>query len=999
MTSEIAPERPGVLPVRPGMLSTTPMQQRLAAFDWAKTPLGPRESWPHGLEIAVGICMSSRFPMFVWWGPERINLYNDAYVPILGDKHPAAFGRPAEESWAEIWDIVGAQARLVDAGEATWNERVLLVMNRHGRPEDTWFTWSYSPIRDEAGRVAGLFCACTEETPRVIVERERDALLVQVGNERARLAQAFSQSPSFLAILRGPDHVFEYVNERYVQLLGGRPLLGRTAREAVPEAASQGFFEILDRVYATGEPFVGTGVKIALDRPEEGGLVDAYLDFVYQPVRDGDGQVSGILAHGVDVTVRQRAEDRDRFLLELEDALRPLTEPQEITLRAAEMLAARLGADRVAYADMEPDEDTFNVSGDFTRGVPSMVGRYRLSQFGDGMRDDLRNGIPVVVHDVEADAGTLKQVDSYRVAQIRALLGVPLLKGGKLVAGLAVHQAKPRRWTRHDVELVEHVASRAYESIARARIERTLRESERSFRDLADSMPQIVWSATRDGDVDYFNRRWYEYTGLPESTTQFGAVLSPEDLARLHRSWARSVAEGTPYELEYPLLRADGAWRWHLARAVPVRDENGRIVRWFGTNTDIDERKRIEEALGRALKAEQGSRHDAELASRMKDEFLATLSHELRTPLNAILGWSHMIRRDDATARDYQRASEVIERNARAQARIIEDLLDMSAIISGKVRLEMGRVELPAIVRAAIDNARPAADAKHIRLRTEMDPMTGLELQGDANRLQQVLWNLLSNALKFTPRNGAITVGLRDAGTHAEITVRDTGQGISAEFLPHVFDRFRQADASTTRRHGGLGLGLAIVKQLVELHGGTVSVESAGEGRGATFTVCLPITVPQVDPTLGTAIAETAAADAARIDPRDCAALAGKRVLVVDDEADARELVAELLQHCRAHVLTAGSSDEALEIAAREPLDLLVSDIGMPGEDGFRLLERLRGLPPASNARLPAMALTAYARPEDQQRTREAGFQAHCAKPVEPSALIAMVAGLVRGSR
>jgi CheY-like chemotaxis protein len=357
-----------------------------------------------------------------------------------------------------------------------------------------------------------------------------------------------------------------------------------------------------------------------------------------------------------------------------------------------------------------------------------------------------------------------------------------------------------------------------------------------------------------------------------------------------------------------------------------------------------------------------------------------------------------MLRRDDVTPRDYQRASEVIERNARAQARIIEDLLDMSAIISGKVRLEVDRVELTHIVRAAIDTARPAADAKHIRLRTELDPMAGVELRGDANRLQQVLWNLLSNALKFTPRNGAITVGLHDKGSHAELTVRDTGQGITPEFLPHVFDRFRQADASTTRRHGGLGLGLAIVKQLVELHGGTVSVESAGESRGSTFSVSLPIIVPQADPTIGTAVAETAAADPARIDPRDCEALAGKRVLVVDDETDARELVAELLQHCRAHVLTAGSSDEAMDIAVREPLDLVVSDIGMPGEDGFRLLERLRALAPAANARVPAMALTAYARPEDQQRTRAAGFQLHCAKPVEPSALIAMVAGLVRGS-
>ena len=987
-------------PVSTGM-SPPDMKARLESFDWASTVLGPRERWPQSLKIAVGICMSSRFPMFVWWGPQRINIYNDAYVPMLGDKHPRAFGIPAQESWAEIWDIVGAQAELVSRGEATWNDRVPLTMNRHGYVEQTWFTWSYSPIYDEKGAIAGLFCAVTEETPRVLAERERDALLRQVESERARLADAFSQSPSFLAILRGPTHVFEYANARYSLLLGGRELIGRTVREAVPEVASQGFFEILDRVYATGTPFIGSGLRIGLQRPGEEGLADAYLDFVYQPMRDADGSITGILVHGVDVTERQQGEARDRFLLEVEDALRPLSDPQQIMLTAAQMLAEHLGADRVAYADVEPDEDTFNVASDFTRGVPSMVGRYRFSDFGPSVLDDLRNGVPFVVHDVDTHQPPLGDLAAYRRAQIRAVVGVPLLKAGRLVAGMAAHQAKPRRWSRYDVELLHHVTSRCFESIERARIERALRRSESGFRPLADAMPQIVFAATPDGEVDYFNRQWYEYTGLPANETgleSWRKVHTKEGLARALAAWPEALRTGQPYEIEYPLRRHDGELRWHLGRALPVRDERGRIVRWYGTNTDIHDRKQIEDALARALRAEQGARHDAELASRMKDEFLATLSHELRTPLNAILGWSHMIRRDDVTPREYQRAAEVIERNARAQAKIIEDLLDMSAIISGKVRLEVHPVELPAIVRAAIDTARPAADAKHIRLRTEIDPMAGAQLRGDPDRLQQVLWNLLSNALKFTPRNGQITVVLRRAGTHAEICVADTGQGIAAEFLPHVFDRFRQADASTTRRHGGLGLGLAIVKQLVELHGGTIRVESPGEGQGATFTVSLPVTLAEpVGPSEGEP-ASPAGSATSRIDAADCSAIAGKRVLVVDDEPDARDLVRELLLHCRAQVLTAGSSDEAMAIAARERFDVLVSDIAMPGEDGYRLLARLRALGPERNGAVPAMALTAYARPEDEARALDAGFQLHCAKPVEPSALIAKVADLARRS-
>lgn len=980
--------------------TTGEMVDRVRNFDWPATPLGPMDAWPAALRIAVGICMSSRFPMFVWWGPEFINIYNDAYVPYLGAKHPQALGRPAQPTWAEIWDVVGTQADAVmRQGEATWNERVRLVMARHGYAEETWFTWSYSPIYDETGAIRGMFCACYEETPAVKAEKDRDALLRTVETERERLAEAFTQSPSFLAVLKGPEHAFEFVNERYYQLLGRRDIVGRTVRAAVPEAEGQGFFEILDRVYATGEPFVGTRMRLKLRREAGRALEDTFLDFVYQPMRDRDGKVTGILVHGVDVTERHRVEVRDRFLLSLEDELRRLVDPAQITATGARLLGDFLEADRCAYADVEADQDTFNLVGDYNRGVPSIVGRYRFADFGAEVLALMRAGAPYVVDDVDRHQPPIEDPSHYRRTQVQAVICVPLLKGGRLVAAMAVHQKVPRAWTPAEVELVEHVARRCYESIQRGRVENTLRQSEMQFRQLADAMPQIVFAADSNGHVDYFNRQWYEYTGIPQGEVGFESwkhVHTPEGLRDVAEAWPEALRTGQPYELEYPLRRRDGQYRWHLGRALPIRDESGKVIRWFGTNTDIHDRKQIEDALGQALHAEQHARSEAEMASRMKDEFLATLSHELRTPLNAILGWSHMIRREGVTPAQLAHGADVIERNARAQAKIIEDLLDMSAIISGKVRLDVGKVDVATLVRTAIDTARPTADAKHIRLQPEIEPAAGVELSGDPHRLQQVLWNLLSNAIKFTPRNGQVRLVVRRTDGQLEICVSDTGEGIAPEFLPFVFDRFRQADATTTRKHGGLGLGLSIVKQLVELHGGTVRVESEGRGHGATFLISLPLAgVPPE------AVASAGRRDAGEL-PRmeipndECERIATMRVLVVDDEADARELVRHLLQRCGAAVLTAGSSGEALKILKRERFDAVVSDIAMPGEDGYGFIRKMRALPADAGGETPAIALTAYARPEDRVRAIRAGFQMHAAKPIEPAELVAMVASLAR---
>jgi signal transduction histidine kinase len=409
----------------------------------------------------------------------------------------------------------------------------------------------------------------------------------------------------------------------------------------------------------------------------------------------------------------------------------------------------------------------------------------------------------------------------------------------------------------------------------------------------------------------------------------------------------------------------------------------------------LDQSRRAEQERAVMLEREQAARSEAERASQMKDEFLATLSHELRTPLNAILGWSQLLATGSRDAEDVAEGLRTIARNARAQTQIIEDLLDMSRIISGKVRLDVQRIDLAPVIRAAVETVRPAAEAKGIRLHAVLDPLAH-PVSGDPDRLQQVFWNLLTNAVKFTPREGRVQVLLERVNSHVEVSVIDTGEGISPDFLPHVFDRFRQADASTTRRHGGLGIGLAIVKQLVELHGGTVRVKSGGPGHGSTFSVSLPVTVIHPEPDSAPAVRRRhpAANSSDDATPNPCPSLAGVKVLVVDDEPDARALIKRLLGDCDAVVQTAGSAPEAMEMIQSGRPDVLVSDIGMAGEDGYSFIKRLRQLDATQGGRIPALALTAYSRSEDRTRAIAAGYQMHISKPVEPVELITMVASL-----
>jgi signal transduction histidine kinase/ActR/RegA family two-component response regulator len=434
-----------------------------------------------------------------------------------------------------------------------------------------------------------------------------------------------------------------------------------------------------------------------------------------------------------------------------------------------------------------------------------------------------------------------------------------------------------------------------------------------------------------------------------------------------------------------------------LPTASSLRAANAELAR-VKDDLEVRVQARTRE-LAEAGERERSARTEAERANRTKDEFLAILSHELRTPLSAILGWAHLLARTNLDEEDRRRGVEVIERNARVQGQLIEDLLDMSRVTAGKVRLDMQPVDLARVIDDAIETVQSAMTAKDIRLERVLDPQAG-PVRGDPDRLRQVVWNLLSNAVKFTDKGGRVSVLLERIDSHVEITVADTGQGIRPETLPHLFERFRQEDSSTTRRHSGLGLGLAIVRSLVELHGGSVRAESEGPGKGSRFRVMLPLSplqAPQSEkrldghPATSTTHAEGPVADAEL--------LRGVRVLVVDDEWDAGELVRILLERAGAEVTTAASAREALDALSRMKPDILVSDIGMPEEDGISLIRKVRALPDSGGGKVPALALTAFARPDDRRQTLMNGFQIHLAKPVDPTELTSAVASLAGRTR
>jgi PAS domain S-box-containing protein len=672
------------------------------------------------------------------------------------------------------------------------------------------------------------------------------------------------------------------------------------------------------------------------------------------------------------------------------------------------------------------------------------VGKFKIGLIAGERRAHLTN-------EVVGDPRVSDQEWARREGMI-AFAGYPLIIEGSLVGVLAMFARRPL--TETTLRLLESVSNQIALGIERMRAEDRLREQtetleavnrigamlsaeldqEKLVQAVTDAATELTGAHFGSFFYNVFNeqggafmlytlsgvpREAFAHFPMPRATDLFGPTFRGEgtiliaDVKRDPRYAKNSPYYGMPpghlpvtSYLAVPVISRSGEVIGGLFFGHPepgtFTERDARIVEGLAAQTAIamDNARLYQRAHQSVaerealLNSEQAARQEAEAASRAKDEFLGMLSHELRTPLNAILGWTRMLRTGKLDEDMYARAVETIHRNAQLQARLIEDMLDVSRIISGKLRLDAQPTDPTTVINAAVDTLRPAADAKQIRIQVVMDFGGGLVL-GDPGRLQQVIWNLLSNAIKFTPKGGRVQVQLERINSHMEITVSDTGPGIEDGFLPFVFDRFRQADSTSARVHGGLGLGLAIVRHLVELHGGTVEAGNRADQQGAVFTVKLPLMVVR-KPTGPLAMeAERVHPTVSGNLPFDCPpALNGLKVLAVDDEPDARQLLAAVLERCGAEVKTCASTAEALEALGRFKPDILVSDIGMPNEDGYVLMEKVRALDAELGGRIPAVALTAYARVEDRLRALAAGYNMHVPKPVEPAELAMVIASL-----
>ncbi|MBE8965204.1 PAS domain S-box protein [Nostocales cyanobacterium LEGE 12452] len=702
---------------------------------------------------------------------------------------------------------------------------------------------------------------------------------------------------------------------------------------------------------------------------------------------------NGITVYFRNVTEQIQAERQVEFLTELSRRLGTVTDAVEINRIVTREVGTFLNGHRCYYLDVTPDGRQVTVLPDWRLDGSDLAGTYDLTLFGAKEWWETAAHQPFGIDDVNTHPWTKDFAENYTLINMQSYVIAPFVREGRWVASVGVSSDKPRHWTADEMLLLENVAARVAPLIERTRAEAALRDSENRFRMAIEAAQLGTWDWNLITNQLIWDEGCKAMFGLPpeaeSSIEAFFAGLHPDDRERLEQvvQWTLNPASSGKYDVEYRTIGIqDGVERWIAARGQTYFDAANNPQRFVGTVLNITEQKRIQAEREQLLAREQAAREAADRANRIKDEFLAMLSHELRSPLNPILGWTQLLQNGKLSEARRAEALKIIERNANLQTRLIEDLLDISRIMQGKLSLTAAPVSLTFVIYAAVETVRLAAEAKNIAIALDLDSEIA-PISGDAVRLQQVMWNLLTNAVKFTPNSGQVTIELRQFDGLAQIRVIDTGKGINPQFLPHVFEYFRQEDGSTTRKFGGLGLGLAIVRQIVEMHGGTVTAESQGENQGATFIIQLPL--------MQQARAQLNASEPIHTQIEVKVPLEGVQILLVDDEPDTREFQAFVLSQSGANVTAVASALEALQALEQFTFDVLVSDIGMAQMDGYMLMQQIRSRPPNQGGTIRAIALTAYAAEIDQQRALQVGFQTHITKPVEPEKLVRAIVSLV----
>jgi PAS domain S-box-containing protein len=1074
------------------------MARHIAEHDWSAS-LGPIETWPVSLMTTVAFLVHSPVPIVLLWGEDGIMIYNDAYSVVAGGRHPSLLGSKVREGWPEVADFNDRVMQVgLNGGTLSYRDEQL-TLHRSGAPEQVWMNLDYSPVFGESGRPCGVIAIVVETTQRVLSERRLAAA-------SARQHRQFEQAPGFIIIMTGPDHIVEFVNETHRHVFGSSGWIGKPIREAFPSIAGQGFFELLDQVYASGESFRAENAEVRYQRAPADPMVASYLTFIYTPITDQNGDVTGIFCDGFDVTEQHHAkaalqdneerlrlafdaaglgtfiwypqEDRvegdrrmmalfglapdgllslrtalaesihpddgpryasavaramdpagsgvlkevirirlpdggERYLLvngqvhfggepkraiRMAGAARDITEAQraEAVLRESEarlrfldvlnteaakstdadaimavttrMVGEHLGVAVCAYADMDDDQDGFSIRGDWSApGSPSIVGHYHLADFGRLAVKNLSAGEPLVVNDNLKELAP-EEAATFQTIGIAATICMPLVKEGRLTALMAIHDKVARVWSADELATIREVTERSWAHVVRVGAEAELRASEENFRTLARAMPNHVWTARPDGQLNWFNEQVYVYSGAEPGSldgADWGNVVYPEDLPEAMTRWSHALATGETYETQFRLRRADGAWRWHLARAVPIVGEFGQIVRWIGTNTDIQDQKEVAAALediNATLEQRVGERtsqlvemQDA-LRQAQKMEAVGQLTggiaHDFNNLLAGISGNLELLERRMAQGKlgGVQRYIDAAQGAARRAAALTQRLLAFSR----RQTLDPKPVDVNRLIAGMED-----------LIRRSVGPDTDVEVVGaaglwttkvDSSQLENSLLNLCINARDaMAPHGGRLTIETANTslderaakqrdlspGQYVLLRVTDTGTGMTAEVRQRAFDPFY-----TTKPLGqGTGLGLSMVYGFVRQSGGQVRIDTE-PGQGTTMCLYLPRYIGAAD--------EPVVADDNAAAPGH-----GETVLVIDDEDLVRMLILDVLEENGYAALEASDGPGGLQIlqSARR-IDLLITDVGLPGGmNGRQLADAARALRPG----LKVLFVTGYA--------------------------------------
>lgn len=933
-------------------------------IDWSKHRLGPLENWPQTLKIAVSLILNSQFPMFVSWGEERVFLYNDAYAPILGEKHPLAFGQTFHENWNEIWDDILPLILKVEKGEAVYLEDLKLVMHRHrfGELEETYFTFSYSPIRDETGIVRGLHCACFETTARkkaevelISSEKLKDQALKEVEAAKDRLHSSFMQTPAPVAVLSGPEHVYELANPPYEAMVN-RSVVGKKVLEAFSHEEVGDFVKLLDDVYRTGVRYVGRELPLRL--PDlEGEIHDRFIDVTYHARRDSQGKINGIIAVHQDVTeqvtARRVIEDSKHAIENERENFRNLFKqtpemvcilrgPNHIFEFVNEAHAKVLGFDATGMAVREAQPESIEVH---------------------GILDDV-----------------------YRTGKTAELHEIPVTVTDRLRFFNLTYAAR-----RDDDGHVNGVMILGAEVTGEVLQREQLKENDELLKLALESAKMGAWTINLETNSVGMSEEALRLFGLDtisgnaESVIQ--SVIHPEDRNLAQSDLNNAIAGILPYESEYRIIRvSDRAIRWIYATGRARFNKSQKPVAYSGIVMDITERKLSAERIAHAKLA-------AEEASVAKSRFLANMSHEIRTPLGVMMGFAELALDQPTVSEEVADYLKAIKRNGVLPTRIIGEVLDLAKIEASKIEIENVRFHLPSLIDEVISFLKVQAQDRGISLLVELNRSVPELISSDSTRLRQILINLVGNAVKFTEKGSVkLYVNLKSSsGTSAELEfiVCDTGIGLTAVQKEKLFQPFTQADSSMTRKYGGTGLGLALSKQLAQAMGGDVLLQESAEAVGSIFVCTLKAEVieqrhsvfPIEDVHLPAAKASRTQVD-----------LEGVCVLLVEDSADNQVLFGRYLKSAGAKVALADNGQEGIEKALSDRFDLVLMDIQMPIKNGHQATSELR----QRGYKQPIVALTAHAMKEERDLAMSEGFSDYLTKPLSRQTLVETIKRLAR---